>query len=670
MFFEEEVTELVVKFRLLLLARTDPGLPGLPWGEGVRSAGGSWAGAKKLLAIDQAFLECHTPTKGTSILGTKELGVSVARSAGIMMATTESARSVRLNMPEPQSEKPATLSAGRPKRKATENAATGRIVKLPAASKPTKPPASGKEPMLEIGEEVYEVEKLIDRRIQRGSTQYLVRWSGFGPEDDTWEAKSNILDTSLIRDFEKHASEVVARWDNGDAEVHSGATGGAADLDLDVSCPTTLRMTSPSRSTHEAGTPGSGRFFLQAHAARHGMLKVGSAYQATIPPEPVPTAPLVLPAPAPAPHCRCRRPALWAFERWWCDQYKQPPGCTFEHLPSLIPPPLCTCNQPATLIRSRWCCAAGDDGCAFELPMEEERSELLHPARLHADACAGTAAILSAAAHGPLNGFLFVAPAREELGVFARQKIRAGQAVGELGGPRLPVSPFLRHTDRALVIPASGANEPVFIDTSGANSPFHVPWLHPASMVGCAGNPNARIEKVTVADAGLTDLGERMWLVATEDIDAGAELRVDPKAFDGGFRGPRPRDDSWRLVRLRPPPSSGQEPMFGGLGSLGAGSSKPPPPATESPLEERAEGHAFSDDEDQYATPSPYAPLRWEGPGGGDERLLALLPKLSKLGIHKFALVATHLHGRSGVDCRDRWQHLQKLKLQARKPKR
>lgn len=571
------------------------------------------------------------------------------------------------------SEESHSAQAGRPKRKSAENAEGGRAAKLSAVSKQTKLPSAGKEPMLEIGEQVYEVETLVDRRIKRGSTQYLVRWSGFGPEDDTWEAKSNILDKNLICEFERRASALLARWVDRDEEMHAGATGGAVGKYLDGGCPGMLRMSSPSHSGHEPGSPGSGRFFLQAHGARQAVAKIGPAFQATLPPEPRPTAPPVLPAPAPAPCCRCRRPALWAFQRWWCAQYKQPPGCSFEHMPSPIPPPLCTCNQPATMVRSRWCCAAGDggEGCAFELPIDEERSELLNHARLHADACIGTAAMLSAVAHGPLNGFLFVAPAREELGVFARQKLRSGQAIGELGGPRLPVHPFLRYTDRAVVIPASGANEPVFIDTGGANSPFHVPRLHPASSVGCAGNPNARIEKWTVQDAGATELGERMWLVASEDIEAGAEVRVDLKAFDGGYRRPRPRDDGWRRVRLTPPPSSGQEPVFDGLAKVGAAaSSRPPSLAAGSPPDGVVEEVGFSDDEDQYATPSPYPPLRWEGPDGGDERLAALVPKLSKLGAHKFALVATHLHGRSGVDCRTRWQHLQKLKLQAlRKPK-
>lgn len=41
------------------------------------------------------------------------------------------------------------------------------------------------------GEDEYEIEKLLQkRRIRRGrgwSTQYLVRWLTYGPEDDTWE---------------------------------------------------------------------------------------------------------------------------------------------------------------------------------------------------------------------------------------------------------------------------------------------------------------------------------------------------------------------------------------------------------------------------------------------------------------------------------------------------
>jgi len=230
----------------------------------------------------------------------------------------------------------------------------------------------------------------------------------------------------------------------------------------------------------------------------------------------------------------------------------------------------------------------------------------------------------------------------------------------QVGGPRLPVQPFLKRTDRALVIPSVGAIEPVFIDCGGANSPFSVPALYPAAMVACSTQPNARIEKWAVPDAASGELQERMWLVATEPIAAGAEVRVDVKTFDGALRRTRLREHDWRSLRLALLPPSGEEPVYDGLASHGAGFAKAAVAEASPSLDGDGE-HAvvFRTDDEQYLTASPFAPLRWEGPGGGDERLATLLPQLSKVGGQKFAIVATHVHGRSAEECRARWELLQ-----------
>ncbi|KNZ75366.1 hypothetical protein J132_03497, partial [Termitomyces sp. J132] len=33
----------------------------------------------------------------------------------------------------------------------------------------------------------YEVDEILDSWVVRGRLQYLVRWKGYGPEDNTWE---------------------------------------------------------------------------------------------------------------------------------------------------------------------------------------------------------------------------------------------------------------------------------------------------------------------------------------------------------------------------------------------------------------------------------------------------------------------------------------------------
>lgn len=57
------------------------------------------------------------------------------------------------------------------------------------------------------GEDEYENEKLLQkRRIRRGrgwSTQYLVRWLTYGPEDDTWETG---------QELRRHANDLVEAY--------------------------------------------------------------------------------------------------------------------------------------------------------------------------------------------------------------------------------------------------------------------------------------------------------------------------------------------------------------------------------------------------------------------------------------------------------------------------
>ena len=38
----------------------------------------------------------------------------------------------------------------------------------------------------QLSNDEYEVEKIIKEKVSRGKTKLLVRWKGFGPEDDTW----------------------------------------------------------------------------------------------------------------------------------------------------------------------------------------------------------------------------------------------------------------------------------------------------------------------------------------------------------------------------------------------------------------------------------------------------------------------------------------------------
>jgi len=70
------------------------------------------------------------------------------------------------------------------------------------------PPGAPKAPTTEIEpvnpEEEYEVEQVLDCRLVRGKTKYLVRWKGYSQSEDSWEPKRNLTGSvALVKEFHR-----------------------------------------------------------------------------------------------------------------------------------------------------------------------------------------------------------------------------------------------------------------------------------------------------------------------------------------------------------------------------------------------------------------------------------------------------------------------------------
>merc|ERR1711890_113210 len=51
-------------------------------------------------------------------------------------------------------------------------------------------------------EEIYDIEEIVESRFKAGKKEYLIKWKGYGPEENTWEVEENILSPEIIKEFE------------------------------------------------------------------------------------------------------------------------------------------------------------------------------------------------------------------------------------------------------------------------------------------------------------------------------------------------------------------------------------------------------------------------------------------------------------------------------------
>ena len=327
-----------------------------------------------------------------------------------------------------------------------------------------------------------------------------------------------------------------------------------------------------------------------------------------------------------------------------------------------FPQPLCECGRPAVWTARRWFCARADArGCAFEWspPPPRPPCALLRRAALELNAARDTAALLTACAHG-LNAWCFVAGSDCGLGLWARSGLVAGQALGQYAGPRLPLQ-LHRRGSYVLQIPGTD----VIIDGASENSPYELPRCC-AIYANHSSRPNARLELWPVLRPAACEMRQHMVLVASEAITPGAEIRIDyesgnkAKGSSGTYWGAagmpqQPHEsDAWRAARRHPPPpAASAERLVDGL----------------SRLQRAAAASAAAESFDGLLLLLPDeggAQLPWAGEGGGDARLRVVVPLLARrfTGLKEqklssqWASVATHLPGRSGRECCERWAQL------------
>ncbi|CAJ0943984.1 unnamed protein product, partial [Ranitomeya imitator] len=111
-----------------------------------------------------------------------------------------------------------------------------------------EPPA----PVLVEGELEYVVEKILDSRVSRRKLQYLVKWKGYGQEDNSWVVASDVHADDLVRAFHR---------------AHPGRPGGSREGSAPGTCYTHLSFPVPPLSA--AVSSESSALTVQAEGGAH-----------------------------------------------------------------------------------------------------------------------------------------------------------------------------------------------------------------------------------------------------------------------------------------------------------------------------------------------------------------------------------------------------------------
>ena len=80
----------------------------------------------------------------------------------------------------------------------------------PVPEDPEQPVEPGPVGKTKRGEDLWEIDRILQKRVSRGQKQYMVRWKGYGPQHDSWEPITEMRKfPDLIEQFE--AQQPIAR---------------------------------------------------------------------------------------------------------------------------------------------------------------------------------------------------------------------------------------------------------------------------------------------------------------------------------------------------------------------------------------------------------------------------------------------------------------------------
>ena len=99
------------------------------------------------------------------------------------------------------------VSLNSPRRSIRLNHAKSQIV-AKSQQQSRKVPQSRPIPKAPVAD-IYKVQKLVDKRKRKGKIEYLVQWFRCSSKENSWEPESNIIDKTLIKDFESQLSAML-----------------------------------------------------------------------------------------------------------------------------------------------------------------------------------------------------------------------------------------------------------------------------------------------------------------------------------------------------------------------------------------------------------------------------------------------------------------------------